>query len=175
MLMAFGIDDALSAAAAGIELANTIVETIKRHRDRGKDPDIELLIEEVRLTALTRIDDADRALVKFERMLIDTNVDINKRITDVIGATPFWRPFQQHRLNQIHKSFNAFSDSLYSAGDDIAALLRCRGQTGEMGAAIADSAKRKQALREGLLYAPSLKRQIESLREELDLQKGALK
>jgi hypothetical protein len=173
--MAFGIDDALGAAAAGIELANTIVETIQRNRGKGKDPDLELLIEEIRLTALTRIDDADRALVKFERMLVDTKVNIDKRITDVIAATPFWRPFEQHRLNQIHKNLNAFSDSLYSAGDDIAALLRCRGQSDSMGAAIVESAKQKHALQEGLLFAPSLRRQIQILREELVRQKNALK
>ena len=172
--MAFGIDDALAAAAAGIDLTNTIVETIKRYRGKGKDPDLELLIEEVRLTALKRIDEADTALAQFERMLIDTKVDLNKRIVDVVAATPFWRPFEQHRLNQIHKSLNAFSDSVYSAGDDIAALVRCQGQTEAMGAAIVESAKRKHALHEGLLYAKSLKHAIEILREELVRHKAAL-
>jgi hypothetical protein len=172
--MAFGIDDALAAAAAGIDLTNTLVETIKRYRGKQKDPDLEMLLEEVRLTALRRIDEADVALAKFERMLVDTKVDLNKRITDVIADTPFWRPFEQHRLNQIHKNLNAFSDSVYSAGDDIAALLRCRGKTEEMGAAIVESAKHKHALHEGLLYAKSLKSAIDILREELVRHKAAL-
>lgn len=173
--MAFGIDDASSAAAAEIELTNTIVETIKRHRGREKeDPDLEMLIEEARVTALMRIDQADMALMIFERTLVDTGVDINMRITDVIAATPFWRPFQQHRLKQLHRSLNAFSDSVYSAGDDIAALLRCRGQTATMGEAIVESAKRKHALHEQLLSAKSLKRAIAILREELVRQKAAL-
>jgi len=172
--MAFGIDDALAAAAAGIELTNTVVETIKKYRKKGKDVDLELLIEEVRVTALQRIDNADMALKRFETMLVDRQVDINRKITDVIAETSMWRPFEQHRLKQIHQSFNDFSDSVYSAGDDIAALLRCRGKTEEMGAAVVESAKKKRALREGLLYAPSLKRAIEILREELVRQKAAL-
>lgn len=172
--MAFGIDDAMSAAAAGIELTNTIVETIKRHKGRGKDPDLEMLIEEVRLTALMRIDEADMALIVFERTLVENNVDLNKRMIDVITATPFWRPFEQHRLKQLHRSLNAFSDSVYSAGDDIAALLRCRGQTAEMGAAIVESAKHKHALHEELLSAESVRRAIAILREELVRQKTEL-
>ena len=172
--MAFGIDDALAAAAAGIDLTNTIVETIKRYRGKEKDPDLEMLIEEVRLTALKRIDEADAALAKFERMLVETKVDLNKHITDVIAETPFWRPFEQHRLSQIRKGFNAFSDSVYSAGDDIAALLRCRGKTEGMGAAIVESAKHKHALHEHLLYAKSMKQAIDILREELVRHKAAL-
>ena len=172
--MAFGIDDTLAAATAGIELTNTIVETIKKYRGKGKDPDLELLLEEVRVTALKRIDEADMALMKFERMLVDTKVDLNKRIIDVIAAIPFWRPFQQHRLNQIHKSLNAFGDSVYSAGDDIAALLRCRGDTKGMGAAIVESAAHKHALHKELLFADSLKKAIEILRGELVRQKAVL-
>ena len=50
--MAFGIDDALAAAAAAINLTDTVVETIKRCRRDKKDQDLELLIEEIRITAL---------------------------------------------------------------------------------------------------------------------------
>src|SRR5437764_3439813 len=107
--MAFGIDDALSAAVGGIKLTDTIVEIVKRYRKADKDPDLELLIEEIRLTALRRIDDADLALAQFERTLIDAKVSIDKRLQDVIAETPFWRPFQQHRLSQFHKQFNYFS------------------------------------------------------------------
>ena len=173
--MAFGIGEAFSAAAAGVELTNTVVEIIKRYRGQGKDLDLELLIEEIRVTALTRIDEAEMALFKFERMLVDQKVDIEKRITDVIAATPFWSPWEQHRMKQIHKNLNAFSDSLFSAVDDIAALLRCQGQTDRMGAAVVDSSKQKDALRAKMNSAPSLKRQIEILRAELTRHKEALK
>jgi hypothetical protein len=98
--MAFGIDDALSAATGGIKLTDTIVEIVKRYRKTDKDPDLELLVEEIRLTALRRIDEADLALAQFERTLIDAKVNIDKRLQDVIAETPFWRPFQQHRPSQ---------------------------------------------------------------------------
>jgi hypothetical protein len=62
--MAFGIDDALMAAAAGISLTDTCVRTVKAYRKKGIHIDIELLIEEVRVTALQRIDEADLALAQ---------------------------------------------------------------------------------------------------------------
>lgn len=39
--MAFGIDDALMAAAAGISLTDTIVKTIQSYRSERKQIDIE--------------------------------------------------------------------------------------------------------------------------------------
>jgi hypothetical protein len=174
--MAFGIDDALAAAAAAINLTDTVVETIKRCRREKKDQDLELLIEEIRITALKRIDDADFALVQFERLIAESKkVDINKRIADVIADTPFWRPFQQYRLSQIQKNINALSDSIYSAGDDIAALLRCRGKVEDMGIAVVETAKRKHELHARLLHAKSLKEAIDLLRAELVRHKEALK
>jgi len=172
--MAFGIDDALMTAAAGISLTETIVETIKKYRREKKDIDIERLIEEVRVTALGRIDDADLALVQFERMLIEKKVDTHKRLSDVISDTPFWHPFEQHRLSQIQKRFNEFSDRIYSAGDDIAALVRCRDQTGAMGIAIVQSTKAKHELHFRLLSAHSLDEAIQLLRQKLAEHKAAL-
>ena len=78
--MAFGIDDALAAAAAAINLTDTVVETIKRCKREKKDQDLELLIEEIRITALKRIDDADLALVQFERLLTDSILTVD--VTD---------------------------------------------------------------------------------------------
>ena len=69
--MAFGIDDALATAAAGINLTDTVVKTIKEYKIRGQDIDIEQLIEEVRLTALHKLDEADFALARFERTLVE--------------------------------------------------------------------------------------------------------
>jgi hypothetical protein len=133
--MAFGIDDALTTAAAGISLTDTVVEIIKRYRKKDIDPDFEILLEEIRVSALKKIDEQDLALTQFERMLLEKHIDIGRRLSDVIAATPFWQPFEQRRLGQIRKQFNEFADSIYSAGDDIAALARCRGETEEMGRA----------------------------------------
>ncbi len=73
--MAFGIDDALMTAAAGISLTDTVVRTIESYRNKGQHIDIELLIEEVRITALQRIDDADEALTQLRRTLSERDVD----------------------------------------------------------------------------------------------------
>ena len=67
--MAFGIDDALMAAAAGISLTDTVVQTVQRYRKKGGQLDIELLIEEVRVTALERLNAADDALAQLEQTL----------------------------------------------------------------------------------------------------------
>ena len=172
--MAFGIDDALTTAATAINLTNTLIETFKRYRKSEKDPDLERLLEEVRVTALARINDADLALAQFERTLVERKIDLEKRLADVIAATPFWRPFEQFRLNQMRKQFNNFSDSVYSAIDDIAALLRCRERTQDMGAAVVESTKAKHDLHVKLLHASSVKEAIELLRVQLAQHKAAL-
>ena len=172
--MAFGIDDVLMVAAAGISLADTCVEVVKRHRKKGGHVDIELLIEEVRITALQRIDDADLALAQFERTLVDRNVDISKTLQQCIDATSRWRPFESHRLKRIKGSFDALADATYSATDDIASLLRCMDKTAEFGAAVGESARRKHELHARLLESKSVKDSIALLRSELAAQKKAL-
>src|ERR1043166_7383566 len=100
--MAFGIDDALGAAAAGIKLTDTLVKTVQAYRQsKDKDKDIELLIDEVRITALQRIDSADRALRDLERTLSQKGVDLKRTLQDTIKGTGFWHPFEQHRLKRI--------------------------------------------------------------------------
>lgn len=155
--MAFGIDDALTTAAAGISLTDTVVKTVKAYRKKGVNLDIERLIEEVRITALQRLDEADLALVQLERTLVEKQVDLGMTLQDAIAHTPWWRPDEAHRLKRIRQSFNALADATYSAADDIASLVRCREQTGEMGAAVVDSAKAKHELHAKLLNAKSLK------------------
>jgi len=172
--MAFGIDDALSLATGGIKITETVVETINRYRKSKLDYDLELLLEEVRVTALRRIDEADLALTQFERTIVEKKVDIDQRLRDVIAKTPFWQPFEQHRLSQIQKQFNQFSDRIYGAVDDIAALVRCRQETGEMGAAIVASAEMKHDLHAKVLGAKSLREAIELLRAQLKRHKAAL-
>jgi hypothetical protein len=56
--MAFGIDDALTAATAGLKITETLVEIIKKHRGRRNEPDFERLLAEVKNTALSRVNDA---------------------------------------------------------------------------------------------------------------------
>ncbi len=172
--MAFGIDDTLSAAAAGISLTDTVVKTVKAYKKKGGELDIERLIEEVRITALERIDEADRALVQFERTLVEKGVDLSKTLNEVIRSTPWWRPDEEHRLKRARRSFNALADATYSASDDIAALVRCRDQTKEMGIAVAESARTKHELHTRLLLADSVKEAIRMLRAELIRHKQAL-
>jgi hypothetical protein len=172
--MAFGIDDALMAAAAGISLTDTCVQTVKAYRKKGVHLDIETLIEEVRVTALRRIDEADMALAQLERTLVEKGVNLDRTLQEVISATSFWRPFEAHRLKRIRRSFNDLADATYSATDDIASLVRCRDQTSEMGAAVVESAKTKHELHSRLLGAKSVKEAIDLLRAELTRHKIAL-
>lgn len=172
--MAFGIDDAMATAAAGISLTDTVVKTVQSYRDRGDDPDLELLIEEVRITALSRIDDADNALATLERTLREKNVDLSKPMREVISSTPWWYPFEQYRLRRINRSFNMLSDATCNAVDDISALLRCRDQTRDMGNAVVESAAAKEELRQRLMNADSFEISIKILREELVRHKSLL-
>jgi hypothetical protein len=172
--MAFGIDDILSTAAAGISLTNTVSETVSAYRKKGKDVDIEQLIEEVRVTAIERINEADQALAQFERTLVDRDVDLSRPLQDVIESTSFWRPFEQHRLKRYKRSFDALADATYNANDDVAALLRCKDQTGAMGIAVAESAKEKHAFHSALLHSRSVGEAIGILREELLRHKNNL-
>lgn len=172
--MAFGIDDALAAAAAGISLTDTVVQTVKRYRKEGADYDLEILLEEVRLTALRRIDDADEALAQFERMLSEKGVHTDMSLMDIIADVPFWNPVEQFRLKKLRKRFNDFADSIYSACDDVAALARCRDRVRPMGEAIVESAHTKHQLHRALLDSKSLKESIDLLRARLNSQKEAL-
>jgi hypothetical protein len=172
--MAFGIDDALMTAAAGISLTDTIVKTVQAHRRAGVAIDIEQLIEEVRVTALERIDEADRALRDFEWTLTEKGVDLSKTLQQTINSTSIWQPFEQHRLKRIRRSFRALADATYDAADDIAALVRCKDQPRDMGIAVAESASAKHQLLSQLLGAKSVKDSITLLRRELENYKRQL-
>lgn len=165
--MAFGIDDALGAAASGLNFTNTLVETVKAYRKKGVSIDIEKLIEECRVEAIDRINEADFALMQFERTLIEKGVDLEQSLDDVIRTTSIWEPFEKRRLKRFRKSFNSLADATYDATDDIAALLRCRDQVGEMGIAVVESVGMKHNLHERLLAATTVKESIEILRSEL--------
>lgn len=173
--MALGIDDALMIAAAGISLTDTCVRTIEAYRKKGVHLDIELLIEEVRVTALQRIDDADEALSQLRRTLKEREVDLDKPLQETIRAMRFWHPYEAHRLKRIRRSFNALADAAAGAVDDIAALVQCREQTSEMGQAVVASAKAKHDLHHDLLHARSVNQAIDILQAELTHQKALLK
>jgi hypothetical protein len=172
--MAFGIDDALAAAAAGISLTDTVVKTIKSYHKKGTPLDIEQLIEEIRSTALARLDQADHALMLLQRTLREKGVDTSKTLQAVIRSTPMWRPDEKYRLNRIRESFDALSAATYAATDDISALARCRNQTKELGVAVTESADAKHELSRRLLEAQSVDASIEILRTELARHKRAL-
>src|SRR5690348_1584585 len=146
--MAIGIDDAVGAAAAGISLADTLVEIIRKYRAEKKNYDLAQLIDAVRLTALSRLKEIDHALDDFEQMLKGREVDLSKPISDIVNETPFWKPFEQHRLSQIQKRFREFLGAISASTDDIAALVRCHGQTEEMGRAAANTVRTKRQFRE---------------------------
>src|SRR5204862_6792970 len=129
-----------------------------------------LLIEEVRITALQRIDDADESLTQLRRTLSERKVDLNKTLQETIAATSFWRPFEAHRLKRIRRSFNALADAAYSAVDDIASLVRCRDNTQPMGISVVDSAKTKHDLHSRLLHSKSINEAIDLLQDELTRQ-----
>jgi hypothetical protein len=162
------------AAAAGISLTDTCVQTVKAYRKKGVHLDIERLIEEVRVTALQRIDEADLALAQLERTLVEKGVKLDITLQEAISTTSFWHPFEAHRLKRIRSSFNTLADATYNATDDIASLVRCRDQTSEMGAAVVASAKTKHELHARLLGAKSVKDAIGLLRAELTRHKKAL-
>lgn len=172
--MAFGIDDAISAAAAGISLTDTIVQTVQRYRKGKKNLDLELLLEQVRITALERINDADAALNHLERLLIDRKVDLNRQLIDAIHDTPFWKPFEQHRLTQAYKRLNQFAESIYQSGDDIAALVRCQQNVEEMGTAVFETSIQKRAFQDAINHAKSVKETLHLLRSQLDAHKANL-
>jgi hypothetical protein len=172
--MALGIDDVLSAATGGVKLLSTVSKTIEEYKKKKQNPDLAQLLEEVRIVAIARIDEADLALSQFERTMVENGVPMDKPLYDVIANTPFWRPFQSLRLKQMHKKFNAFADSIYSATDDIAALVRCQQSEGPMGSAILEAFEVKRVLQADMLGADSLKEAIQILRVELSRQKQAL-
>jgi hypothetical protein len=172
--MAFGIDDGLSAAAAAISLTSTVVEVVKKYR-KHPDVSIELLIEQVRVEAIARINSADTALAEFEGMLKAKGIDPSKDLDEIIRKTPFWHPFEQRKLKHIRDEIQSLSNSVYDASDDISALVRCKDQTKEFGEAVVETIPQKHKFLTEILNAKSLKQKIEILRGELRRQKDVLK
>ncbi len=172
--MAFGIDDTLTAAKSAVVLGDTLIQTIKKYRKSGQDPDIELLIEEIRIAALRRIDEADHELNQIERTLSEREVNLDRPLVDVISDTSWWRPFESYRMKQVHKRFGALQDLAYSSIDDIAALVRCKDQVRDMGQAVVESSYNKQEFQKSIVNASTVRETIDVLRRLLSNQKEAL-
>ena len=175
MTMAFGIDDTLTTAAAGISLADTIVSVIKNYRGGSEDIDIETLIDQVRIEAMRRINVADGALAAFENLIHEKNVDIDLSMIEAIKNTSMWNWRQRYVLKSINRQFSEFHKSVYDAIDDVAALVQCKGQTLNFGSAVAESARRKSHFQEHFLSARTLREKINILRGELNELKISLK
>lgn len=172
--MAFGIDDTLSLATSSISLVDTIVSTVKNYNRDGKDIDLEILLEQVKITALERIDSAQSSLVQFETSIYQQGIDLDTSLSEIIRKTSFWNPVEQYRLRKIRQSFNEFADSIYSATDDVAALSRCHQNTEAMQISVVESAEKKRALQLSVLQAPTLASAISLLSDELTIQKKTL-
>jgi hypothetical protein len=95
-------------------------------------------------------------------------------LLELIKSISIWKPVEQYRLRRFRDSFNELADATYKAADDIAALTRCRDQTGEMRIAVVESAHSKHTLQAQLLNARSVKDSINLLRQELVRHKMAL-
>lgn len=174
--MAFGIDDFLMTAAAGVNLSDTLVRTIRNNTQNNslKAGDLEALVQEVKANAIGNINDAHAALNKFERMLKEREVDLSQPLHEIVRKTPFWRPVEAFRLSTAKRAFDHFGENVYRSCDDIAALLRCSGKFEGMGTAVVESSKVKHEFQQRFVNAASVADSIQMLREELDRQKSAL-
>lgn len=174
--MALGIDDALMAAAAAISLGNTLVEVTADYKRRNASVDVQKLLDEVTITARSKLDDADRALRDFEIDLRKRDVDLSMSLANVIEKTAMWKVWETMRLRRYRDAFQSLSNAAYDASDSIAALARCKGRDDEqvLGQAVVKSAIAKHKLHRDVVNASSVGQAIELLRAELARQKKVL-
>jgi hypothetical protein len=170
--MAFGIDDVLMAAASAISLGDTLVKVVKANSQ--KPGQIYALLAEVRVEAAKRLKDAQEALNQFERTLVEREINLDSRLADVVRRTPFFRPFEAYRLHCAKKALDQMGDCLFRSADDILALLRCSGDVGDAGQAIAQSAEVKNEFHRQFTHAGSVREQIDLVRARLDAHLLAL-
>ena len=172
--MAFLVDDLLATAAAGINLSDTLVRVV-RNNSRVKGPgEIEALLTEVRIEAVSRIDDAHSALNRFEQLLIEKGVDLDRGLNEIIAETPFWNVPENYKLNRAKKSLDSFADSTFRAFNDIAALVRCLGVTEPTGRAAVESAGVKHDFNRAFVLSETVGEKIGLLRRQLDVQREEL-
>jgi len=163
--MAFGIDDFLGGAAAAINLTDTLVRTVKNNK--GKPGEVGKLINEVRMEAIQRIDEAHEALNQFERLMNETG-NLDFPLEEAVKNTPFWRPVESYRLWRAKRSLNAMADSVFKSSEDVNSLVRCMQDTDDTGLAIADSASAKHEFNRGFLDAKTVRQKTRLIREQLD-------
>jgi len=172
--MAFGLDDAFSAATGAIKLADTIAQITERYRKEGKDLEIEKLLAETRTQTIEKLDGADRALLAIEQMLRDRKISFDQHIIDVIEKTSPWRVVERARLKKAQNFLNEMQRSLYSAIDDVAALAQCRDNERPFGEGVAMSSKDKLAFHEKIVVAKSIGESFELLRSQIAALKKRL-
>lgn len=172
--MALGIDHALSAAAAGLKLSSTLVEAYMARKKSDGVYDPELFIEEIRVSALQRLEDADVALRKLEPLLVERGINLAETFNEVIDSIPWLRWCESRRLKRIRRRFSSLADAAYESCNDIAAIVKCRDITQPLEEAVATARVSKHRFNSMLLSATSVKDSIAILRAELRRQKELL-
>jgi hypothetical protein len=166
--------EVLKAVTTALNLTDTVVQTVRSYRNDADDLSFTLLIEQVRVETLKGLDEADRTLRDFERVLDDSGINMDMTLEDVIGLTPWWRPDQAYRLKRMRSTFNNLADAAYDASDDIAALARCRNYAGLTHAPAREHLDSARAFQQQLQDTTSLRGQIDLLRTKLDNYKATL-
>ena len=169
-----GIGEALSIATGTVKAAETLTTIVKRYQQQKGNAELAALLQAIRQTAVTRVEEADQALTQFERTLKDRGVDTSTSLAEAIDKTPFWQPVEIYQLKQLKKRFDASTDSIGSSIDDIDALVRCQDNTSDMRQALIESLKAKREFEQRMLNSASIKESIEILREEIRKQRLSL-
>jgi hypothetical protein len=172
--MPYGIAELLSIATGTVKAADTLTTIVKRYQKKQSNSELAALLQAVKQTAVTRVEEADQALTQFERALKDKGIDMSTSLAEAIDKTPLWRPFEIYQLRQLKKRFDASTDSIGSSIDDIDALVRCQENTSDMRQALVESLKAKREFEQRMLNSSSIKESIEILREEIEKQRLSL-
>jgi hypothetical protein len=168
--MAFGIDDVLTTATTAINLGDTLVKVMKGNFHGHAE--MRSLISEVREELYTRLEEAHVALNRFERTLVDRNVDLSLSLQDVIAQTPFWRPFESYRIGRCKRALDNMADTIFRSTEDITSLARCLSDTDSAGRAIVDSASTRNEFQRKFISANSVQEKIDLVRDQLDILKS---
>ncbi len=174
--MAMGIDDLLMTVAESLSVANTFVEVTAAYKQRKASIDVQKLLDEVTITARSKLDAADRTLRDFENDLRGRGVDLSMSLSNVIDATPMWKIWEVVRLRRYRDAFQSLSNAAYDASDSLAALARCQGVEAErvLGEAVVESAPAKHKFHTAVVNASSVGEAIDLLRKEFVRQKSLL-
>jgi hypothetical protein len=67
-------------------------KTIEEYKKKKQNPDLAQLLEEVRIVAIARIDEADLALSQFERTMVENGVPMDSPSTMSLRTPRFGGP-----------------------------------------------------------------------------------